>query len=317
MVPDEVAMNDSTADTDPGGLDGLSPIAASDCSRFRAAVAEAGVTGWSYYFPYLHFFSRLTGSDRILHETVDGAIVIYRLTRKKGATRLSLLVPPFPFKPQALRRAAERMHALNGDTRQRILRVPEKMAWPLAREGFELRFNADEYVYDAGAVRDMTGPSYASLRRKIGRYDKADMSVAPYRPADRAECEALLETWRAGLAQRGVKIGPYRFYTRQCLAGADIPADVLRGEVIRVDGRIAAFTFGGPITGDMSSMFITVSDHAHPGLAYLQRHRFITGDTSGTPRFNDFVDSKRPGIAQMKRSFRPVSMQPLFNAFRG
>lgn len=317
MFQEQHPMNDPDAAATHHALAGLSPIATPDFGRFRDAVDEAGVTGWSYYFPYLHFFSQLTGADRILHETVGGAIVIYRLTRRQGVDRLSLLVPPFPFEPQALNHAAERMQAINGDTRQRILRVPEEAAWQLAREGFELRFNADEYVYDSAAVTDMSGRAYAGLRRKIGRYATMDVSVEPYSQSDRSECEALLENWRSGLAARGVKIGPYRSYTRQCLAGTEMPADILRGEVIRVEGQVAAFTFGGPINARMSSMFITVSDHAYPGLAYLQRHRFVAGDTSGTPLFNDFVDSKRSGIAQMKRSFRPVTMHPLFNAFRG
>ncbi|MBC9246912.1 DUF2156 domain-containing protein [Paracoccus sp. 11-3] len=298
-------------------LDGLSQIKASDCDFFRDAVAAAGVTGWSYYFPYLHLFSHLTGGDRILFETEGGSILLYRLTQKAGETRLSLLVPPFPFDPAALNRAGARMEAMNADRRQRIVRVPEEAAWQVAREGFSLRFNSDEYVYDADAVTMMEGSAYATLRRKVGRYDTVDLSVQPYSQADRAECEALLEAWRKGLSERGVKIGPYRAYTRRCLEGTDISADILRGEVIRVDGNVAAFTFGGPITSQMSSMFITVSDHAQPGLAYLQRQRFIAGNMGATPLFNDFCDSKRPGIAQMKRSFRPVSMHPLFNAVRG
>lgn len=298
-------------------LEGLSQITAADCDFFRDAVAASGVSGWSYYFPYLHFFSHLTGGDRILYETEGGSILLYRLTQKAGEMRLSLLVPPFPFDPAALDRAGARMQAMNADRRQRILRVPEEAAWQVAREGFSLRFNSDEYVYDADAVTQMEGSAYATLRRKVGRYDAVDLSVKPYSQADRAECETLLEAWRKGLSERGVKIGPYRSYTKRCLEGTDISPDILRGEVIRVEGNVAAFTFGGPITPRMSSMFITISDHAQPGLAYLQRQRFIAGNMGATPFFNDFCDSKRPGIAQMKRSFRPVSMHPLFNAVRG
>lgn len=309
-------MNYVQANVAHDALDGLSTIQASDCQLFRDAVAASGVSGWSYFFPYLLFFSQLTGNDRLLFETEGGSILIYRLTKKSGETRLSLLVPPFPFHPEALDRAGSRMEAMNADRRQRILRVPEGAAWQVAREGFNLRFNTDEYIYDAGEVTRMAGSSYAGLRRKIGRYSAAELTVQPYRPADRTECEALLDAWRRDLKQRGISIGPYRAYTRHCLEGTQIGPDILRGEVIRVDGAVAAFTFGGPINAQMSSMFITVSDHAQPGLAYLQRHRFIAGDQGTTPLFNDFCDSKRAGIAQMKRSFRPVAMHPLFNAIR-
>lgn len=305
-----------TSPSDPA-LDGLSPILAADADLIRDAVMEAGVSGWSYFFPYLHFFSHLTGGDRILFETVGGSILIYRLTRKAGKPRMSLLVPPFPFSVEALSRAGARMAAMNGDRRLRIQRVPEKVAPQIAREGFRLRLNATEYIYDAEAVTRMAGGPYASLRRKVGHYSGADLTMRPYSPEDRDECKALLAAWRRRLGERGVKIGPYRTYTRRCLDGSAISPNILRGEVIRVDGAVAAFTFGGPINATMSSMFITVSDHDQPGLAYLQRQRFIAGNEGATPLFNDFCDSKRPGIAQMKRSFRPVSMHPLFNAVRG
>ncbi|WP_299907553.1 phosphatidylglycerol lysyltransferase domain-containing protein [uncultured Paracoccus sp.] len=259
----------------------------------------------------------MTGGDRLVFETAGRAILVYRLSRKPDGVRLSLLVPPFPFDAAALDHAGARMEAVNADRRQRILRVPDAAAWQVAREGFSLRFNTDEYIYDAEDVTRMSGSPYASLRRKIGRYRSTDLTARPYRQTDRPECEALLEAWQLGLKRRGISIGPYRAYTRLCLACADISPEVLRGEVIRVDGAVAAFTFGGPINAQMSSMFITVSDHAQPGLAYLQRQRFIAGDAGSTPLFNDFCDSKRPGMAQMKRSFRPVAMHSLFNAARG
>lgn len=309
--PGEAARQSSDA------LDGLRRIEASDGARFAAAVAAGGATGWSYYFPYLHFFSQLSGRERVLFEARAESLLVYRVKTEADRVSLSLLVPPFPFSGDALDHAGARMAAANRGGRQRIARVPGELAAAVARHGFELRFNADEYVYDARQVRDLAGSRYASLRRKISHRAFEGVEARPYSAADRPGCETLLEAWRQGLLARGVKIGPYRAYARHCLAAGDrLDGAMLRGEVIEIDGEVAAFTFGGPIDRESASLFITVSDHAHPGLAYLQRHRFISGD--GSAQFwNDFVDSGRAGLAQMKRSFRPVAMHPLFSARRG
>lgn len=297
-------------------LGGLSRIEASDRHIFDDAMSASGATGWSYYFPYLHFFSQLEGGERVLFERTANSVLVYRRIEKRNRSSLSLLVPPFPFDAGALDHAGARMAEANEDKRQRIARVPEELAWEVARAGFELRFNDDEYIYDAASVRDLTGRDFATLRRKIGRFDRDTLSVRPYSPAERAGCEALLDDWQETLTQKGIRIGPYKTYARRCLEGGDaLDPAVLRGEVIEIDGAIAAFTFGGPIDADSSSLFITVSDHRHPGLAYLQRHQFMLGDP-GAQRFNDFVDSGRAGLAQMKRTFRPIRMHTLFSARR-
>ena len=297
-------------------LDGLSRIEASDRVTFDTAMSTAGATGWSYYFPYLHFFSQVAGKDRVLFETTGTSVLVYRLLEKRGRRTLSLLVPPFPFDARALDHAGARMSEINTNGRHRIGRVPGEVAWKVAQAGFDLRFNADEYIYDAARVRGMEGREFASLRRKLGRFDRQTLDIRPYTPAERTGCEALLEDWRKTLASKGVRIGPYKTYAQRCLEGGGaLDPSCLRGEVIEIDGAIVAFTFGGPIDRESSSLFITVSDHRHPGLAYLQRHQFMQGD----PRarlFNDFVDSGRDGLAQMKRTFRPIRMHPLYSARR-
>ncbi|MFS4438920.1 phosphatidylglycerol lysyltransferase domain-containing protein [Paracoccaceae bacterium GXU_MW_L88] len=309
-----MAPEDAAFQTD--ALDGLRPLTAEDQPRIAEAVAAAEVTGWSYFFPYMLFFSQLSGNEHALFEDAEGAMLVYRMNRRKGREMLSLLVPPFPFSPAALAHAEARMAAFNEGGALRINRVPEEAAWMVGNEGFELRFNSDEYVYDREAVLPMAGKAFATLRRKVRYFDEAGAVVRPYTPEDREPCETLLEEWRALLKERGVKLGPYRSYARNCLANASgLGPEVIRGEVIEMDGKIAAFTFGGPIDPETTALFITISDHAFPGLAYYQRYKFIESTTHGR-FFNDFADSGREGLAQMKRSFRPVKMHALLSARR-
>lgn len=298
-------------------LSGLELIQLEDASRFTAAAEAAGVVSWSHFFPYLHLSGRRTSSRRLLYEFVEDSALVYRFERRNGKDRLSLLLAPFPFSLPALQRARERMWQFNGPRGARIIRTQESEALRLAREGFEIRHHSDEYIYDADAVRGLEGSRFSTLRRKIARYAAGAASVRPYRAEDEPACRTLLDAWRAELREMGVIVGPYYRYTRICLAERDTLAPTqLFSQVIEVEGEIAAFTFGGGITTNHASVFITVSDRRHPGLAYFQRKSLID-DLAGHRYFNDFNDSNRPGLKQMKRSFRPVQMHSLFVARGG
>lgn len=311
------AGNDAIGKTQAEALVGLEPIRMEDAPRITAAAEAAGVVSWSHFFPYLYLSGRQTSSRRILHEFVEDSALVYRIERRNGKERLTLLLTPFPFSPAALQRARERMWLFNGRRGARIIRMQQSEALLVARAGFEIHHHSDEYIYDAEAVLQQQGSSFATLRRKIARYAGGIASVRPYQAGDEPACRALLDAWRTELREMGVKIGPYYRYTRACLAEHDTFAtSQLVGQVVEVEGAVAAFSFGGGITTSHASIFITVSDRRHPGLAYFQRRSLIEG-LSNYRYFNDFNDSNRTGLRQMKRSFRPVQMHSLFVARRG
>ena len=320
-APPEAVAGRSPADPSPDAqrqaLAGLEPIRLEDEARFTAAAEAGAVISWSHFFPYLFFSGQPEAGHRLLHEFVDGSALVYRLETRKGKRRLSLLLAPFPFALPALRRARERMRAFGGAGEARIVRLQQSEALLVARQGFEIYRHSDEYIYDAEAVARLEGPGFATLRRKIARYAAGAASVRDYRPSDEPACRAILDGWRADLKAIGVKIGPYYRYTRTCLKeSGDVSRHRLRGQVVEVEDGIGAFTFGGGITTTHASLFITVADRRHPGLAYFQRKCLIDA-LPGLRFFNDAHDSKRPGLAQMKRSFRPVRMHSLFGARRG
>ncbi len=310
------AGDDAREKTQADALAGLGPIRLEDAPRLAAAAEAGGVVSWSHFFPYLHLSGRRTTGRRLLHEFVDDSALVYRVERRNGTERLTLLLAPFPFSLPALQRARERMRLFNGRWGARIIRMQQSEALLVAREGFEIHHHSDEYIYDADAVRRSAGSAFATLRRKIARY-AATASVRPYQAEDEPACRALLDAWRAELREMGVIVGPYYRYTRTCLAEHDtLASSQLFSQVIEVEGEIAAFSFGGGITPTHASVFITVSDRRHPGLAYFQRKSLIES-LSGYRYFNDFNDSNRAGLKQMKRSFRPAQMHGLFVARGG
>jgi hypothetical protein len=298
----------------PGELSELATIEIEDREIFSAALEHSSVKSWYYYFPYLHLLGKALKSRVLLYEQVEGAILIYRLLEEEERLRLSLFLPPFPFHPAPLRRARERMRDFNHDRTSRIVQIQESEALPVAQEGFEINFSFDEYIYDRAAVAALEGSSFSRLRRSISQYADQSIVVRDYEKEDQRACMDLRKKWFDNLISKGVKMGPYYRYTAGCLERfGDFPGDMIRGQVVEVAGSIRAFSFGGPINKSVGSVFITISDHDMPGLAYLQRYHLLNSMPQLT-YYNDSYDTGRQGLAQMKRAFRPVEMHGIYSA---
>ena len=296
-----------TPEQDQALISDLRTIELSDQTLFTEAVAEGGIAGWSYYFPYLQLFGRSSKRERLLFETFEGSIAVYRVKERRGKpANLSLLVPPFPWNETLARRALERSAAYNADRRGRISRVSESDLTAVARLGLDLRFNMDEFVYDRHAVDQAVGKDFARLRRNVNRFINDETELRAYGPDDAEACEQLLDGWQKRMTERAIQIGPFRRYARLCLRSAQDFGELLSGHVIEIDGKIAAFSFGGPINSETGSVFVTVSDHDHAGIAYRQRMELLRAFPD-LAYFNDGADSGRPGMAMMKNVFRPIA----------
>lgn len=307
FVEDIAPDRKSAPEQDQALISGLRTIEVSDQALFTEAVAESGIAGWSYYFPYLMLFGKASRRERLLFETFEGSIAVYRLKQRRDRpANLSLLVPPFPWNETLARRALERSSAFNADRRGRISRVSESELTAVARLGLDLRFNMDEFIYDRHAVDEAKGKDFARLRRNVNRYVNDETQLRSFGPEDTEACEELLDRWQSRMAERGIQIGPFKRYARLCLRKAQDFGDLLCGQVIEVDGTIAAFSFGGPINADTGSLFVTVSDHEHAGIAYRQRMELLRAFPN-LAYFNDGPDSGRSGMAMMKNVFRPIA----------
>ena len=291
----------------PVGVDGLAKITFSDADLVAGAVDASRLSCWAAYFPHLLFTSR--SARRILHEMVDGSLLLYLLRNDRGRPELSLLFPPLPFNTTALRHAGGRMEAINHGQVRSIEWIGEDMLLDVVRQGYAGRVRASEYVLDQASVAAAEGPAFSRLRKTgLAKANRLPgLVLRAYLPEDLAPCLDVLKQWRDRQTANDIVPNGYR-YTRRCLERAPkFPTNLLRGEVAEVDGKISGFAFGGPINREWGSMFITITDVAYAGLPYLLRHRMIAAFPE-LRFFNDLTDNGRVALAELKRSFRPVEM---------
>lgn len=227
--------------------------------------------------------------------------------------RLHLYLPPFPFDAAALRHAQERMQDFNGGPGGRIVFVEEAEALKVARAGFEISFSESQYIYDRETVMAREGSAFSTLRRKLASAARDRIDVRPYTASDRAACVALTENWRERLVAAGITPTSYR-HTLACLEGADrFASSRLAGSVAEIDGAVAGFAFGGPITSRTGALYITINDTEAPAVAYLLRTELMAAMPSLT-LFNNSSDTKRAGLRDLKQRFRPVAMLDIYSA---
>lgn len=296
----------------PVELADLASVEAEDADAFLAA-EHAGVTSWFHYFPRLHFYGQ-SRAHMLRWERQAGSILVYQVRRRKVGSRMNLYLPPFPFEPATLRHALQRMQDFNGDRSGRIIFVQEGEAPPIAREGLEIFFKMEEFIFDRAAVMSLEGSCFRSLRQELSRALKPGLvETRPYTAADQPACLALVETWKERLIANGMKVTGYS-HTVACLAAAErFPPSLLNGLVVEVDGEVRGFAFSGTLSPTLGCNHLGITDASFRGLPHLLRYRLMAGFPD-LIHFNDSVDNGRPGLRELKQRFRPVEMHGLFGA---
>lgn len=294
----------------------LRPLTPEDLTLFREAFALDQKQGWVNYFPFLYFFGQ--GSYRkLLFCNTGGSICLFLHKWDKDAQRkpsLDLYMPPFPMKREVLRWAMQLITEFNGEKKGRIVWVDAKDAATLERLGLDMRMRrmGEEYLYDPKTYEDISGSVFRNLRQNLLRVQRLDhLSIEPYTVNDAEECRQLLEIWY-DLQRPKLKVLDDTFYTRICLEQADrFKEPDLIGRVIRIDGKIRSFGFGGRMHATMGNFFIGKSDHTVTGLHYFMQYHLMR-ELSGVELVNNSTDQNEPGLRFAKRMLRPVAMHEIF-----
>jgi hypothetical protein len=316
LVPPPAGLAGRIDEETAGRLAGLSPLTIADQELFVSAIGRSGLRSWMHYFPFLHSFG-MAPNRPLLWEMIGDSLCIYSLRPFNGVPRLRLYLPPIPWSIEALAATEERQRAFNGDSHCIIVWADQQVAPELMRRGYRLSYCESDYIYDGNLVRASAGGAFARLRRSVNRLrSMPDLAVRDYMPEDQPACLDLLDRWRDRREEQGIPIDGYAYTRRGVENVALYGKDLCHGEVITLEDRLVAFSFGGPISPGMESIFITISDHEVVGLGYLQRHSFMSNSPE-TGFFNDGSDAGKSGLEQVKSSFRAIEMNHQYRAHLG
>jgi len=214
-----------------------------------------------------------------------------------------------------LSQAMKQLRHWNGDSPvSRVENVPSHLAPELERLGYRVMPKEPDYLYRATDLAALSGDRYKSQRALCNRFEREQScEVGAYQVGDRQDCRALLRDWSR--QKQGEGLDPF---CAMLLADA-VPAheviwsqaSALRvtGKVVRIHGRICAYTFGYWLTSGTFCVLLEVTDRTLPGLAqYLFRETCRTALAEGAEYVNTMDDAGLPGLRASKQAYHPATL---------
>jgi hypothetical protein len=290
-----------------GALAGLKVLEKSDLETFQSMLNKGEQVGWAYYFPYLLTRNR-PGQSCTLFIEYEGSICLFNWQLIGNKPRIDLLAAPSPMNQYALKGCIERANDFNADYSARIMRIDDKDSKAVADIGIHVRERKQQYIFSPRNYNNLSGKKYYTLRRNVTLIkNQPDVEVVPYSKSHAQDCHRLLNKWgKLHRAKHGT-FGGVGISRRIIDLAGTIPDDVLRGQVIYIEGQLAAFTFGGQIRPGLACSFERKCDTDVRGLSYYQLWSFLCGFDDET-LVNDGSDAGSAGLRQLKDSFRPIYM---------
>jgi uncharacterized protein len=210
----------------------------------------------------------------------------------------------------------------NGDSPvSRVENVPSQLAPELERLGYRLTPKEPDYLYRATDLAVLAGDRYKSQRALCNRFEREQsFEVGSYQVSDRQDCRALLRDWSRQKQAEGLESFGAMLLADAAPAHEAIwsqaPALRLTGRVVRIHGRLCAYTFGYWLTSATFCVLLEVTDRTLPGLAqYLFRETCRMVVAEGAEYINAMDDAGLPGLRASKQAYHPAMLIPNFVAF--
>ena len=178
---------------------------------------------------------------------------------------------------------------------------------------FEADRNGSDYLYDINRLADLPGKKLHAKRNHINRFveNNPNWHYDVLRPEDIPECLALEREWyQASMLREGKEeaqdLGDEGYALRQ--ATAYYEELELEGGVLRVDGKLVAFTIGSRISFDTYDVHFEKAYHDLQGAYPMINREFAPQLRTNHPEIrylNRENDMGIPGLRKAKESYYP------------
>jgi len=190
----------------------------------------------------------------------------------------------------------------------RLSRVPEAF---VARHGAGLKAEEDrgnfDYVYSRPELAELKGKKYDGKRNRIKKFESA--MGHEYHALTRADvpgCLRLLEDW----FEEKRNGDPYMKAEKKAIiqALASFEGLDLKGAVVKVGGRVEAFTMGGRLNADTVVIPIEIANPGLVGLAQWINREFVRREWPDCAYVNREQDMNVEGLRKAKLSYQPARL---------
>ncbi|MBH0200746.1 MAG: DUF2156 domain-containing protein [Nitrospira sp.] len=300
----------------------LRPLTWSDAPGFAKALERAQVTGHdrpaAFAFPYHYIWTSLLPYWWM---EIDHTLFLFA----ESPDGWFMPLPPLGAGPldQAVEQAFALMQSWNGPSPvSRIDNVMESQRQGLKSEGIQFRQKEGDYLYPVEALAALAGDHYKSQRALCNRVVREQaITSEPYRADDQDDCMRLYRRWadqkRSGhLDQMGTLLLEDAELAH-ALVFHEYERIGLSGMVVRINGDLAAYTFGYWLTPRTWCILLEVADRSIPGLGqWVFRETCRTAMVQGAVFINAMDDAGLPGLRATKLAYRPSAILNIWTITR-
>ncbi len=223
--------------------------------------------------------------------------------------------PPYALPPLGGERVPETVAACL-TLAPRLSRVPESF---VQTHGAGFRVEEDpgnfDYVYLREELAELKGKKFDGKRNRIRKFESTFVhEYHPLVPADVPGCLRLLEDWFEGKLNGDPSMQGEKKAIVRALASFEQIG--LKGGVVKVGGRIEAFTLGGRLSADMVVIPIEIANPGLVGLAQWINREFVRREWSGYAFVNREQDMNVEGLRKAKLSYQPARLVKKYNLLK-
>jgi hypothetical protein len=174
---------------------------------------------------------------------------------------------------------------------------------------FTITYNRDaaDYVYEREKLANLSGKKYHGKKNHVNKFIKSfeNWSYESITEENKEECFQMALNWRNANgcdedeeknAEMCVTLNYLRLFSELGM----------RGGLLRVDGRVVAFSIGEKLTEDTMVVHIEKAYADVPGAYPMINQQFVLHETEGFTYINREEDTGAEGLRQAKLSYHPI-----------
>lgn len=185
------------------------------------------------------------------------------------------------------------------------------------RSDFEVNEDRDnfDYIYLTKELVELKGKKFDGKRNHINALLKSHEFVyEEMNPSHARECTALNDIW-CSEKKKETELFPNIECEAEVVKEAlnNLEFLGLKGGIIKVKGRIEAFSLGQILNPGTAVIHIEKANPSIRGLAQLINREFVSNAWADTTYINREQDMGHPGLRKAKMSYHPVKMEKKYN----
>ncbi|MFH1709815.1 MAG: phosphatidylglycerol lysyltransferase domain-containing protein [bacterium] len=189
----------------------------------------------------------------------------------------------------------------------RFSRVSEKFAKAHfeGKSAFKIEPVRDnfDYLYEREGLVMLKGKRYDGKRNRIRRFLKHNIPIYQELTEDLIpDCLKLLNNW----GKRKIAGACFDEPIKEALS--DLSGLNVKGAVIKVNGKVEAFTIGENLNSDTAVIYIEVANPDIDGLSQYINQQFCRNEWDGVTYVNREQDMGDAGLRRAKLSYHPFKM---------